>query len=69
MVDPGLVERLRRLRGIEREFTDFRDRTSRAPDSTILALLTAMVGDGNREDMLARDDVRGIARAIAAARR
>jgi 4-alpha-glucanotransferase len=47
MIESGLIERLCDLRGIAREFTDYRDRTSRVPDATVLAILAAM---GHRVD-------------------
>jgi 4-alpha-glucanotransferase len=40
-MDPALVERLRRLRGIERSFTDFRGRVRRVDDDSVLRLLAA----------------------------
>jgi (1->4)-alpha-D-glucan 1-alpha-D-glucosylmutase len=42
MIDSGLVERLCRLRGIAPEYTDVRNRTLRASDATLLAILSAM---------------------------
>jgi 4-alpha-glucanotransferase len=55
MMDPGLVEWLRQLRGIEREFTDFRGRTRRVSDNTVLAILAAMGHTVDDEDALRRE--------------
>jgi (1->4)-alpha-D-glucan 1-alpha-D-glucosylmutase len=55
MVDPGLVDWLRRLRGVEREFTDFRGQTRQVSDETVLAVLAAMGHTVHDEAALRRE--------------
>ncbi len=55
MIDPGLVDWLRRLRGVEREFTDFRGQTRQVSDETVLAILAAMGHTVEDEGALRRE--------------
>lgn len=52
---PALLERLRALRGIGREFTDFRGHTRALSDTSLCGLLNAFGHDTNDVESLARD--------------
>jgi 4-alpha-glucanotransferase len=54
-MDASLVERLRRLRGIDRSFTDFRGQTRTVSDDTVLRLLDAMGHEVGDAQALARE--------------
>jgi 4-alpha-glucanotransferase len=54
-MDHELIERLRRLRGIERSFTDFRGRTRIVEDASVLRLLAAFGHDVNDPGALRRE--------------
>ncbi len=54
-MDRGLVEWLRQLRGIERQFTDFRGETRQVSDETVLAILAAMGHTVDDEAALRRE--------------
>jgi 4-alpha-glucanotransferase len=53
MTDPGLIEWLRQLRGIERGFTDYRGEFREVPEASIARLLEAMGHDLEDEAALA----------------
>ncbi len=55
MADPNLVEWLRQLRGVEREFFDYRGQHRRVPDEIVEQILTAFGHDVEDDAALLKD--------------